>query len=73
MTPLHWIAFLGGVVTGIVIVVVFRLMTTKKGWLRIDHSNPKKDIFRLEVDGIADRTTRKFILKVDHNADLSQH
>lgn len=72
MTLLYWFAFLLGLVTGIVLVVVFRLMTTKKGWLRIDHSNPKKDILRIEVDGIVDRNIRKFILKVDHDANLSQ-
>ena len=68
----YWIVFLIGLLAGIVAMIIFNRITTKSGCLRIDHSNPKKDIFRLEVDGIADRTTRRFVLKVDHNADLSQ-
>lgn len=72
MTLLYWFAFVVGLVAGIAVSVIFCRMTTKNGCLRIDHSNPNKDVFRLEVDGIADRTTRRFVLKVDHNADLSQ-
>lgn len=68
----YWIVFLIGLLAGIVAMIIFNRITTKSGYLRIDHSNPKKDIFRLEVDGIADRTTKRFVLKVDHNADLSQ-
>ena len=43
------------------------------GTLRIDHSNPLKDIYRIEIDDL-DKLSRKrrVVLKVDHNADLSQ-
>ena len=73
MTLLYWFAFVVGLFAGIAVSVIFCRMTTKSGYLRIDHSNPNKDVFRFEVDGIADRTTRRFVLKVDHNADLSQN
>ena len=56
----------------IVIQVVWRIRSAS-GTLRIDHSNPLKDIYRLEIDDL-DKLTRKtrVVLKVDHNADLSQ-
>lgn len=56
----------------IVIQVVWRIRSAS-GTLRIDHSNPLKDIYRIEIDDL-DKLSRKrrVILKVDHNADLSQ-
>lgn len=41
--------------------------------LRIDHSNPEKDIYRLDLDRIVDLDERThLLLKIDHNANLSQ-
>lgn len=43
------------------------------GVLRIDHSNPDKDVYRLEIDKIDDISKKKrVVLKVDNHADLSQ-
>lgn len=43
------------------------------GTLRIDHSNPLKDIYRIEIDDLDKLVKKKrVVLKVDHNADLSQ-
>jgi hypothetical protein len=42
------------------------------GTLRIDHSNPEKDIYRFEVNEIENLSRKKeIILKIDNNADLS--
>lgn len=42
------------------------------GILRIDHSNPQKDIYRFDVDNLDDLSKKdKLIMKIDHNADLS--
>lgn len=43
------------------------------GTLKIDTSNPDKDVYRIEIDRL-DRLTKKrrIILKVDPKADLSQ-
>lgn len=43
------------------------------GTLRIDHSNPEKDVYRFEIDNW-DKFTKKnrVLLKVDHKAKLSQ-
>ena len=43
------------------------------GTLKIDHSNPEKDLYRFEIDKIEDLSERRvLILKIDNNADLSQ-
>ena len=72
MVFLYWMAFFIGLFTGVVLVVVFRMITTKKGTLLVDHSNPKKDVYRILLNGVIKETTRTFVLKVKHDADLSQ-
>lgn len=72
MVFLYWMAFFIGLFTGVVLVVVFRMITTKKGTLLVDHSNPKKDVYRILLNGVVKETTRTFVLKVKHDADLSQ-
>lgn len=43
------------------------------GTLRIDHSNPKKDVYRFEIDDLDALSKKKrIVLKVDNNADLSR-
>ena len=64
--------FLGGVVCGIILANVFRLPKKSLGTLDIDHKN---ELATLHLDGL-DLTSRKIkrvILKVNHNADLSQN
>lgn len=72
MVFLYWMAFFIGLFTGVVVIVVFRMITTKKGTLLVDHSNPKKDVYRILLNGVVKETTRTFVLKVKHDADLSQ-
>ena len=46
---------------------------TISGTLRIDRSNPEKDVYRFDVDDLNKLPKKKFILlAVDKNADLSQ-
>lgn len=46
---------------------------SESGTLRIDLSNPDKDLYRIEIDNIDDLSrAKRIILKVDRNADLSQ-
>ena len=56
-----------------VLVPVLCYWKTTTGTLRIDHSNPEKDIYRFEIDDI-DKLGKKnrIMLKIDHHADLSQ-
>lgn len=72
MVFLYWMAFFIGLFTGVVLVVVFRMITTKKGTLLVDHSNPKKDIYRVVLNDVIKENTRTFVLKVKHDVDLSQ-
>lgn len=59
------------VVTIIVRIVQDKIRTA--GTLKIDHSNPEKDVYRLEIDDLEGLTKkRKIVLKVDNRANLSQ-
>lgn len=75
-SELYWfsavIGFIGGILIGAILYKLIFMFRSRKGVLRIDHSNPEKDVYRFEIDGIADTSTKRFILKVDHDADLSQ-
>ena len=43
------------------------------GTLRIDHTNPEKDIYRIDIDELDKLSTQhKIILRVDNHADLTQ-
>lgn len=59
------------VVTIIVRIVQDKIRTA--GTLKIDHSNPEKDVYRLEIDDLEGLSKkRKIVLKVDNGANLSQ-
>lgn len=71
-TILYWVAFAIGILTGMVIMHVLLGLRTF-GTLRVDHSNPEKDIYRFDIDNLDDLSKKKkIILKVDNNANLSQ-
>lgn len=43
------------------------------GILRIDRSDPEKDVYRIELNNLSSvHTKKRIILKIDSNADLSQ-
>lgn len=75
-TELYWLSavmgFVGGLLVGVILYKLIFWLSSRKGVLRIDHSNPEKDVYRFEIDGIVDNSTKRFVLKVDHDADLSQ-
>lgn len=59
------------VVTVIVRIVQDKIRTA--GILKIDHSNPEKDVYRLEIDDLESLSKKhKIVLKVDNRANLSQ-
>lgn len=44
------------------------------GTLLIDHKNEEKELYRFEIDDFDALSKKKYVrLKVDNNADLSQH
>lgn len=62
-----------GVLIGIIICSVINIFEVTHGTLRIDHSNPDKDIYRFEIDDLDKLKNKSRIkLKIDHEADLSQ-
>lgn len=68
------VLILAGFVVGSLITYVAFGVQAQAGVLRIDHSNPEKDIYRLDI-GDFDKLDKKnrIVLRVDHNADLSQN
>ena len=65
--------FVLGFVLAILIDVVERLILKPHGTLRIDHSNPEKDVYRFEINNLDSLNRKKrIVLKIDHHADLSQ-
>ena len=44
-----------------------------RGTLKIDYSDPEKDLYRFEIDDLDDLSKKKrVILNIEHDADLSQ-
>ena len=52
---------------------IFLHLGSAHGTLRIDHSNPEKDIYRIEIDNLDElKKKNRALLYIDHHADLSQ-
>lgn len=70
---MEFLLFLGGLFIGIGVMGLIHLIKSGSGVLRIDHSNPEKDIYRFEIDDLDKLNKKSHIeLKIDHDADLSQ-
>lgn len=62
-----------GIVAGVLLSYIIHITFGCYGILKIDHNNPGKDIYRLELKELDDLPKQKYIvLKIDNNADLSQ-
>ena len=63
-----------GVLVGAILNSLWQHLIMGHGTLRIDRSDPEKDVYRLEIDNL-DQIDRKnhLYVKVDHHADLSQN
>ena len=58
---------------GSIVTVLIIFFKSAHGTLRIDHSDPNKDIYRLDLDDLDVLTRKKLvILDIDHHANLSQ-
>lgn len=71
---MSYILFLIGALVGLAAgIVIFAILSNKSGTLRIDHSNPEKDVYRFDIDDLDGLSKKKrIVLKVDNNANLSQ-
>lgn len=63
---------LAGFGLGVFVSKLIFLKVSTVGTLKIDHSNPDKDVFRFEIDDLDKLKKTHVRLKIDHNADLSQ-
>lgn len=68
------VAIIIGIVVGLVTSFIFtRILGTTHGVLKIDHSNPDKELYRFEIDDLSSLSKKtRIILNIDHDADLSQ-
>ena len=70
---MEYLYFAIGLILGSITTILFICRKCGVGALKIDHSNPEKDLYRFEIDEIEDLSERRvLILKIDNNADLSQ-
>ena len=68
---MEYFAFILGLIIGGLIVLIFHHRITVSGELLIDHTDPEKDIYRINVNNLDDLSKKKrVILKVDNNAKL---
>ena len=68
---LYCIVFASGVLAGVLVILSSLKLTTKKGYLLIDVSNPDKPIWRIDLNNLLDDNTKKFVLEIKRGVDLS--
>ena len=68
---LYCVLFASGVLAGALAILSSLKLTTKKGYLLIDESNPDKPIWRIDLNNLLDDNTKKFVLEIKRGADLS--
>lgn len=67
------VTYFAGFIVGSILTAVICLIRSGFGTFRIDHSDPEKDIYRLDIKDIDSLSKKKhIIIKVDNKADLSQ-
>ena len=70
---MEYLLFLMGMGIGIALTSLLYITSATFGTLKIDRSDPGKDIYKLEVEDLDELSEKKRImLKIDNHADLSQ-
>lgn len=68
---------IGSIIVGFIAGIIFTLLCCRKkpaGTLRIDRSNPNKDIYRFDVGDLDKLSTkRRIVLDIDPNANFTQY
>lgn len=71
---MEFMFFTAGVLVGSIIYAIIQGVSMVHGTLRIDHSDPEKDVYRLEIGDLDKLNKKRYVeLKIDHHADLSQN
>ena len=65
--------YIAGVITGILIYAIIYSRIATSGVLKIDHSDPEKDKYLFDIKDLDKLSKKRALLKIDHNADLSQN
>lgn len=70
---MYWWIYAASFVMGVCISFLLMELTCGYGVLKIDHSDPEKDVYRIVITTDLDKLPRKkrVILKIEDNADLS--
>ena len=65
---------MAGITIGMFVSYMVLIGKSAYGTLRIDHTNPEKDLYRIDIDGNFDNISKekRIVLKVDNDANLSQ-
>jgi hypothetical protein len=59
--------------SGVIFACIMYACRRTSGVLKIDRSNPEKDVYRFEVENLDDIAKKHYVvLTIDANADLSQ-
>lgn len=67
----YFMLVLGILIGSLVVLICYRCVTIY-GVLRIDHSDPDKDIYQINLNSLDDLAKKKrVVLKVDNNAKLN--
>ena len=65
------IGYILGILVYAVVNTIWTIIASARGTLRIDHTNPEKDLYRFEIDNLEQLSKKKYVrLSIDHNADL---
>lgn len=71
---MEFMFFIAGGIVGSIVYAIINGILVAHGTLRIDHSDPEKDIYRLEIGDLDKLNKKSYVeLKIDHHADLSQN
>lgn len=65
---------MAGIAIGMFVSYMVLIGKTAYGTLRIDHTDPEKDLYRIDINGNFDNISKekRIVLKVDNDANLSQ-
>ena len=66
-----YLIFSLGIIIGVITTRLILQVSSAKAVLRIDHSNPEKDIYRLDLDNVCNMNKKTLLLKMDHHANFT--
>lgn len=66
---MEYLLILLGVFVGSIVTLIVEHIRSAHGTLRIDHTDPEKDIYRIEINNLDELSKKKqAILSIDNNA-----